>query len=117
MPIIEAFATAVSLASDFSAGRDGKELVNLIEFQAWLIESGHQEIADAIEQSQATSIYIKALLNQQLPLIIESINEISQKTSAIPISLESLLITQSDVLLKAVIGLEKKSMMLQKRAM
>jgi tetratricopeptide (TPR) repeat protein len=108
MPIIEAFVTAVALASNFGAGRDGKKVVDLVEFQTWLIESGNQEIADAIEKSQATSIYIKALLNQQLPLIIESINEISQKASGIPISLEALLNTQADVLLKAVNNLERK---------
>lgn len=108
MAIIESFATAVSLASDFSAGRDGKKIVDLVEFQTWLIESGNQEIADAIEKSQATSIYIKALLNKQLPFIIESINEISKNTSGIPISLESLLNTQADVLLKAVNCLDRK---------
>lgn len=108
MPIAESFATIISLAGAFSTGRDINQNTSLIEFQSWLVESGHKNLSEDIENSHATGIYIKALLNQQLPLIIEAINELKDQSLNLPINIQSLLNVKSDVLLQAIEDLERK---------
>ena len=109
MPIVESFATIISLASAFSTGRDINQNTSLIEFQSWLVESGHKNLSEDIANSHATGIYIKALLNQQLPLIIEAINELKDQSLNLPVNIQSLLNVKSDVLLQAIDNLERKT--------
>lgn len=107
MPIIESFASAVSLAAAFSGGRDVKKNVDLLEFLSWLVEQGDQELAAAIERSTGTSIYIKAILNQQLPLIFESLNNIAEFNSDLPRTIKTLMNTNADILIGALSDLEQ----------
>ena len=106
--IAPSFATIVSLASAFSTGRDVNHNTSLIEFQNWLVENGHQNLSDEIASSRSTGIYIKALLNQQLPLIIEAINELKSQSVDLPVKMQSLLGVHSEVLLQALDRLEQK---------
>ncbi len=108
MPIAESFATIVSLASAYSTGRDVNNSTSLIEFQNWLVENGHQNLSEDIANSHNTGIYIKALLNQQLPLIIEAINELKDQSFNIPNNIQTLMDVHSEVLLQAVERLEQK---------
>ncbi|MDO8345857.1 MAG: tetratricopeptide repeat protein, partial [Cellvibrio sp.] len=108
MPLIESFASAVSLASAFSGGRDVKKNVDLLEFLTWLVEQGDRELAAAIENSTGTSIYIKAILNQQLPLIFESLNKIAEFNSDLPRTIKTLMNTNTDILIEVLSELEQR---------
>jgi tetratricopeptide (TPR) repeat protein len=108
MAIIESFASVVSLASAFGSGRDAAKIIDLLEFQNWLIDCGNKELADAIEESQTTSIYIKAILNQQLPLIFEALNNVAEFNSDLPRTIKTLMNTNADILVDALSDLEQR---------
>lgn len=73
MVIAELFAAIVSVASAFATGRDINQQIDALEFQRWLIEQGHGQLLEEIENWHVTSVYVKAILNQQLPLIFEKL--------------------------------------------
>lgn len=62
-------ATIVGLLSAFATGRDIKKGNELSEFIAWLTEHNHNQVVKEIQQNQATSVFIKAFLNREIPEI------------------------------------------------
>lgn len=67
--LIESYALIVGLLSAYSSGRDLSKAIELAEFNKWLIEHNHQDVIDSIEHNLATSVFIKAYLNRELPQI------------------------------------------------
>jgi hypothetical protein len=64
-----ASATIVGLLSAFAAGRDITKGNEHSEFTAWLIEHNHHQVVEAIDKDHATSVFIKAFLNREIPQI------------------------------------------------
>ncbi|MDK9556105.1 hypothetical protein QQF73_00610 [Marinobacter sp. M216] len=64
-----ASATIVGLLSAFATGRDVTKGKELSEFIAWLIEHNHHQLVDEINKDQATTVFIKAFLNREIPQI------------------------------------------------
>ena len=77
------FATLVGLLSAFSGSRQAKSTAELSEFMSWLIEHNHSELAKSIEANYATSVSIKALLNQQNAELSRALGELSKTTALI----------------------------------
>ncbi|ATI02826.1 MULTISPECIES: hypothetical protein [Cycloclasticus] len=67
--MVEQFAVIVGLISAFSAGRELNKATDMAEFQSWLIEHNHQDILALITESNKSSRFVKAYLNQQVPEI------------------------------------------------
>ncbi len=105
--IPEVFATIVSLVSAFMTGRDVATNTELVEFQTWLSEAGHGELKQAIEDSHTTAIYVKALLNHQLPQIIEKLNTFLDKQNTLSKSIASLVTCPDDILRKGAVLFEQ----------
>jgi len=57
-----AFATVISLISQFRSERGASKKLDTDEFMAWLSENRHEEIKDLLELNTNTTISIKALL-------------------------------------------------------
>ncbi len=85
-----AYATIVGLLSAFTTGRDFQKGLEMAEFEAWLIEHNHHQVMEEIEKDQATSVFVKAFLNREIP-------EIQYKLDAILALVHSLLERQTEV--------------------
>lgn len=77
------FATIVGLLSAFVSSRQNTHQAELNDFTAWLNEHHHEQLTKLIETNSATSVSIKALLNQQIPQIKDQLNGISSILSAL----------------------------------
>jgi hypothetical protein len=84
-----AYATIVGLLSAFTTGRDVEKNIEISEFTTWLLEHNHHKVVEVIERDRATSIFVKAFLNREIP-------EIQYKLDAILALVQSLLERQSD---------------------
>lgn len=81
--MIAEFATIVGLLSSFSSGRQSDKLLDIAEFLQWLTEHNHSEVRELIEQNQATSISIKALLNNGVDDITKKLIGISEQIAVL----------------------------------
>ncbi|MBF6650416.1 hypothetical protein [Methylobacter sp. BlB1] len=84
-----AYATIVGLLSAYATGRDVQKGLEIDEFIEWLIEHNHQKIVEEIQRNQATSIFVKAFLNREIP-------EIQLKLDSILALVQSLIERQSE---------------------
>lgn len=69
----------VGLLAAFVTGRQGSKLLEYSDFLQWLTEHDHAELRSAIEQNSATTISIKAILNQGLDEVNGKLDRISEK--------------------------------------
>lgn len=65
--MVEQYAVIVGLLSAFTTGRDVKNVLDIVEFQAWLSDHNHDELVRLIDTDTRTNIFVKAYLNQQVP--------------------------------------------------
>lgn len=86
---ISSYATIVGLLSAFTTGRDIQKGLEVDEFISWLIEHNHQRMVEEIQRDQATSIFVKAFLNREIP-------EIQLKLDSILALVQSLIERQSE---------------------
>lgn len=77
--MVAEFATIVGLLSAFSSGRTGSKQIELSEFLVWLAEHNHEDIKQAIEANQATTVSIKDILNRGLVDVHEKLDAISER--------------------------------------
>lgn len=63
------YAAIVGLLSAFTTGRDIAKSIELTEFLAWLTEHNHHQVVNDVEGSHATTIFVKAFLNREVPQI------------------------------------------------
>lgn len=74
-----AFATIVSLISEFRNINKSVADDDHLKFLDWLSENRHDEIKSLIQQNQETVISVKAILNQDYYLIVEKLHAIDCK--------------------------------------
>lgn len=77
--MIAEFAQIVGLLSAFASQRQANYQADLSEFLVWLTEHNHEEIRDAIEANQTTTIGIKSLLYKGLDDVHAKLDSISDR--------------------------------------
>jgi hypothetical protein len=66
---IDRYTAIVGLLSAFSSGRGPGQAQTLAEFQAWLSDHNHRELATTAGYNSGVASFIEAYLNRQLPHI------------------------------------------------
>ncbi len=89
MDPVTAFATIVSLLSDFIAHRDGKESKDFDTFMAWLTENHHAEIRSLLQANAATTVSIKALLRDSRETILERLATLDKTMATVAAGITS----------------------------
>ncbi len=112
-PVASAFATIVSLTVAFIQERRSSKAASIEEFEQYLTEQNHQDLLKQIESCRTTGVYVKAILNQQIPLIFKELSKINESLNQIdPMyyfgELKDLATNNKDLLLKAVEKIEQK---------
>lgn len=79
--MIAEFAQIVGLLAAFASGRDAKKSITVPEFLTWLTEHGHEDIKRSIESNHATTISVKAFMNQGFSEVNEKLDYISAQTA------------------------------------
>ena len=83
LELATAFATIVSLISEFRDKNKEVAVDDHAKFLEWLTENRHDEIKKLLEQNQATVTSIKAILNLQSSDILEKLKNIDNKLGSI----------------------------------
>lgn len=83
-----AFTSVVGLIGQFKSGRDSASGSDFNDFMTWLTKSNHHEIKSLIEASHATSIGIKAVLNQQSDHLNHALSKIDAAVAAFASTLD-----------------------------
>lgn len=86
--MIAEFAQIVGLLSAFLSGRQVNEVLRLQEFMKWLNEHNHEELRKSIEQSQVTTIGIKALLSGGVEQIQHKLDYLSEQITQLATHVE-----------------------------
>ena len=73
------FASIVSLLADFKSQRQDCAGDEFNEFLLWLTDSQHDELKTLIQQNSATTIGIKALLNENKKVLAEKLEQLDCK--------------------------------------
>lgn len=81
-----AFATITSLLAAFKTDRSAAQQDDFDEFIAWLTEKNHNQVVELLTQNQATSISIKAILNQNHGKLIEQLKSLEATMLSIAIN-------------------------------
>ncbi|CZT30250.1 hypothetical protein [Pseudomonas cerasi] len=69
MDLIDPYTTIVGLVSAFASGREASQALSVAEFNSWLAEHNHQELAKVIDHNLGVAVFIKAYLNRELPQV------------------------------------------------
>ena len=83
LELATAFATIVSLVSEFRDNNKEVAADDHAKFLEWLSENRHDEIKKLLEQNQATVTSIKTILNLQSSDILEKLKNIDNKLGSI----------------------------------
>ncbi|MAD26424.1 MAG: hypothetical protein CMK75_00115 [Pseudomonadales bacterium] len=83
-----ALASIVGLIGQFQAGRDGSKRHDFESFMLWLTETNHSDLKSTIESNHATSISIKAILNQNQSKLESSLAQIGEALATFTSTLE-----------------------------
>lgn len=89
MDPVTAFATIVSLLSDFVAHRNGQESKDFDSFMAWLTENRHAEIRTLLQANAATTVSIKVLLNHSRETILERLSALDKTMATVATGIAS----------------------------
>jgi hypothetical protein len=88
--VIAEFAQIVGLLSAFTSGRKTDEILSIAEFLQWLTEHNHEEIKCIVEQNQTTVTSIKALLNDDIKEIKNTLEGISKQVAVLSVGSDGL---------------------------
>ncbi|WP_227480115.1 hypothetical protein [Xanthomonas vasicola] len=89
MDPVTAFATIVSLLSNFVSHREGKESKDFDSFMAWLTEHHHAEIRSLLQTNATTTVSIKALLNDSRETILERLATLDKMMATVAAGIAS----------------------------
>ena len=83
LELATAFATIVSLISEFREKNKDVSNDDHQKFLDWLSENRHNEIKKILEQNQETIISIKAILNQEYAIVSEKLQSVDNKLASL----------------------------------
>lgn len=89
MEPITGFVTIVGLLADYVSERRSDKAANQQDFEAWLAANRHDEILRIIQQNQATSISIKALLNEGNDAIVAKLQRLDETLATLASGFDS----------------------------
>jgi len=83
MDPVTAFVTIISLISDFVAHRGANEGKDFDTFMAWLAEQRHDEIRGLLQSNVATTVSVKALLNDSREVILDRLASLDKTLATV----------------------------------
>ncbi len=95
--LAESFATIVGLLGQYRSERGAQAQLEFNDFMEWLAKANHTETKELLELNTNTTIYIKALLNQDHKIFKEKLDKIDAAITAFASTIEGF-----DVLARAV---------------
>lgn len=88
MPIVESFATIVALIGQFKSERNASDQADFNAFTEWLISTNHEEIKNLLLLNTKATIGIKAILNQDREVLLDSLKRIDMALTAFASSVD-----------------------------
>lgn len=80
-------AQIVGLLCNYASNASDKKSLDFQEFLKWTVMHGHTEVAGAIERNHATTISVKAALAEGRDQLLERLNSLDEKLTAVAVGL------------------------------
>lgn len=89
MEPITGFVTIVGLLADYVSERRNGKAATQQDFEVWLADNRHVEVLRIIQQNQATSLSIKALLSEGNDAIVAKLQRLDETLATLATGFES----------------------------